>query len=171
MERYVKTGKKDEFEITKHEFYTAVHVAKLYPSWVANRENLRNAAPPSQLTGMPGAPEKISDPTAERGEKAAQYTDKIVMVEQAAYAADPELAPWLLVGITTEKATYDYMCVHDLIFDGINLGIIPASKSTYCDRRRRCYYYLWQQIKKKIDGDNIANNGDWKEIAGRWWTK
>lgn len=127
-------SKKSRYYITKHAFYTAYHFALQYSDWVSEYKLLTDSLKGQGMVvgggGMPGKP------TENTGIKRAELSSRIELIEQTAKEADPDLASFILLGATGEKADYKYLA---------RLGM-PCSRGTYYDRRRKFYFLLSRKI-------------------------
>ncbi len=74
----------------------------------------------------------ISDPTNNLAAKRMKYEQNIKLIEETAYLADPEIAKWIIKGVT-ENYSYDYL---HLKMD------LPAGRDLYYDRYRKFFFLL-----------------------------
>ncbi len=91
-----------------------------------------------QMSGMPHGG-KVSNPTERAGEIAIRYREDVDIIVNTAKEVDPELAPFIVKNVTTEKnppwvlkARYG----------------MEASERAFNHKRRQFYYLL--ALKKKI---------------------
>ncbi len=125
-------SEKNKYWIPRHRYYELKHFCLQYPTWSKARAALSGLATrPADLVLFEHTNQK-ADPTARCAEARAYYTTRMTMVEQAAHAADPELANYILRAVT-EGLSYDILKVR---FN------IPCSKDTYYDRYRRFFWLL-----------------------------
>ena len=123
---------KNKYWIEKHRYYELKHFCLQYPTWKRTCLALNEfGKSPSELsvftkTGC------YSDLTAKYAIAKSSYADRIMMIEQAAKEADPELASYILKAVT-EELSYTYLKTK------LN---IPCSKDTYYDRYRRFFWIL-----------------------------
>jgi hypothetical protein len=125
-------SEKNKYWINKHRYYELKHFCLQYPEWKKAYLALDGYSKQSseivailQSTGC-------SDPTAKCAMARMHYADRMKMVEQAAIGADPELASYILKGVT-EGISYEYLKAR---LD------IPCCKDTYYDRFRRFFWLL-----------------------------
>ena len=123
---------KNPYWIEKERHYELVHFCRQYPIWVKAHEALDG------LSKRPGDLEvftkthNISDPTARCAIAKEHYRTRIEMVEKAALEADPELAEYIVLGVT-----------QGLSYDVLNARLrLPCGKDTYYDRYRKFFWIL-----------------------------
>ncbi len=118
--------------IERHRYYELKHFCLQYPIW-------KKAY--AALDGLSKRPEDLSifvthhacsDPTAKCAISKAYYSERMDLVNRIAEKADPELARYILLGVT-EGWAYDALKTR--------FGI-PCSKDTYYDRYRRFFWLL-----------------------------
>jgi len=124
-------SKNSKYYIDRERKYELVHFCKQYKKW---KEALRD------VWGWSNPPkgDKVNtgnvtvDPVARAAAVRKFYWDRIKMIEDAAYKADPDICQYIVKGVT-ESLTYDnlYM-IHG----------IPCSRDTYYDRRAKFFYIL-----------------------------
>lgn len=135
----LRAGYSGKYNLGKHEFYVAYHYALQYPDWIREKAAIEHGS----LQAVKYDREKVqafqnADPTFQTAEKALRLDYKIKSVEAAAVEADPQLAPWIIKGVTMEGMTF-FMLEQD--------GI-PCGRNMYYDRRRRFYTILSKKIMK-----------------------
>ncbi|MBR2258565.1 MAG: hypothetical protein IJ899_14795 [Blautia sp.] len=125
-------SKRSKWWLSKHRFLELYHYCLQYREWKAELESLdgRRAV---GYDAAPGGGGESSDPTYNLARRRAELEEKILNVEECAYEADGELAKYILLGVTDDSATYNFMDKR------LN---IPCGKNTYYDRRRKFYYLL-----------------------------
>ena len=118
--------------ISAHRYYELKHFCLQYNEWYRKHEELANSlAKGISITGLPKGTD-IKDVTGNIAAEMADLATKVVMVEQAAHDADPELATYILAAVTDGRS-YTYLQT------AMN---IPCSKDTYYDRYRRFFWLL-----------------------------
>lgn len=123
---------KNKYWVEKHRYYELKHFCLQYPFWKRAYSEIDG------LHGQDFNPSAYSksnlpaDPTYHLAEKRIRYFHRMEMVEQAAINADPELASYILKGVT-EGASYTYLK---------SRLEIPCSRDTYYDRYRRFFWLL-----------------------------
>ncbi len=90
------------------------------------------------LSGMPHG-SGISDPTERAAELAEKYRNDIDLIENTAKEVDPELAPFLIKNVTSEK------CMLWVLKTRYGMEV---SEKTFYKKRREFYYRL--ALKKQI---------------------
>ncbi len=126
----MEMSKKNKYYIDKERKYELIHFCRQYKKW---KEALRDVQGWSMV---PSESEKvdhggyISDPVARAAAVRKFYTDRLEMIEEAAYKADPELSDYIIKGITEDLSYDNLLLVHK----------IPCCKDVYYDRRAK---FLW----------------------------
>ena len=119
---------KNEYYLPKHRYYELKHFCLQYRDWCKEYHNIDGYSKGQKgvysYTGQHG------DPTVRAAEKRELYFRKMKVVEQTAFATDPELANYILKGVT-EEVTYDFLKAR---LD------IPCGRSSYYKFYRR---FLW----------------------------
>jgi hypothetical protein len=122
---------KNKYWIDKHRYYELKHFCMQYQSWKKTYLALDGFSKASS-EAVPSKTNKYSDPTARCAEAKAFYLDRIELVEQCAWDADPELSNYILKGVTEE-------CSYEYLKSSLN---IPCSRDTYYDRYRKFFWLL-----------------------------
>ena len=122
---------KNRYWIDKHRYYELKHFCLQYHIWKRTYAALNELRVVSNLEKVPSG-NTISDPTAKQALRRAYYSERIEMIESAAYDADNILSEYILRGVT-EGLSYTYL--------KSKLGI-PCSRDTYYDRYRKFFWLL-----------------------------
>lgn len=123
---------KNKYWVEKHRYYELKHFCLQYPNWrraYSELDGLRGQSFDPVIFSNANTP---SDPTSRLAEERLMYIDNMKLVEQAAIAADGDLANYILKAVT-EELSYNHL--------KSKLGI-PCSKDTYYDRYRRFFWLL-----------------------------
>ena len=124
---------KNKYWIEKHRYYELKHFCMQYQTWKKTYLALdgfsKRAADPTTVSIKTNV---CGDPTVKCVEAREFYRKRIEMIEWCAIEVDPELASYILKGVT-EEYSYDYLKT--------NLHI-PCSKDTYYDRYRKFFWLL-----------------------------
>lgn len=123
---------KNKYWIDKHRYYELKHFCMQYSDWKRfyhDLDGLGSKSLDSFIFSKSSAP---TDLTARLAEERLLYLDRMKLVEQTAVVADPELANYILKGVT-EELSYNYLK------SKMN---IPCSKDTYYNRYRRFFWLL-----------------------------
>lgn len=127
-----KLSEKNKYWVEKHRYYELKHFCLQYPFWKRAYSEIDG------FYGQSFEPESYSksnlptDPTYRLTEKRLRYFNRIEIIEQAAVNADPELATYILKGVT-EGHSFTYLKTR---------LEIPCSRDTYYDRYRRFFWLL-----------------------------
>lgn len=122
---------RNRYWIDKHRYYELKHFCLQYHIWKRTYAALNELRTVSNLEKTSSG-NTISDPTAKQAIRKAYYSDRIEMVESAAYDADNVLGEYILRAVT-EGLSYTYL--------KSKLGI-PCSRDTYYDRYRKFFWLL-----------------------------
>lgn len=125
-------SEKNPYYLEPHRFYELKHFCRQYPTWKKARASLTGLASRPADLALFNKPGQTSDPTARCAAARAYYADRMALVEQAAHDADPELASYILQGVT-EGLPYAAL--------KMQCGI-PCGKDMYYDRYRRFFWLL-----------------------------
>ena len=130
-------SEKSKYWIDKHRYYELKHFCLQYPIWkrayTAIDGLLRGY---SDLASYRNT-NIHSDSTAKCVEKMSYYSERMELVEKAAHSADPELANYILKGVT-EELSYTYLKTR---------LEIPCGRDMYYDRYRR-FFWLLSEARK-----------------------
>jgi len=124
-------SKRSRWWLSKHRFLELYHYCLQYREWKAELKSLdgRRAVTYDAASGGGGS----GDPTFSLAARRTELEGKILTVEECAFEADGELAKYILLGVTDDNVTYNFM--------DQRLGI-PCSKNTYYDKRRKFFFIL-----------------------------
>ena len=122
--------KQNKYYISKHRYYELKHFCLQYKEWKEALRSLTYIS--SQKIPRVKISENFSDPTANTAARIEFYQYRILMVEETAFAADPELAHYILLSVT-EGVPYPILR---------DLKGCPCSKDTFYDRYRRFFWLL-----------------------------
>lgn len=125
-------SKKNPYWIEKHRYYELKHFCLQYPIWrkACNALDGLSRAPSDLMVFQKG--KNASDPTLRCVEAREFYLERMRMVEQTAFDTDPELANYILLGVS-EGISYDSLQAKFRI---------PCCKDIYYDRYRKFFYLL-----------------------------
>lgn len=125
-------SEKNKYWIDKHRYYELKHFCLQYPVWkrayIAMDALMRV---PSDLTSYRKT-NTHSDPTSKCVEDMSYYSERMGIIEKAAHSADPDLANYILKGVT-ENLSYTYLKTR---------LEIPCGRDMYYDRYRRFFWFL-----------------------------
>lgn len=133
----VRAGYKGKYKLDKHEFYMAYHYALLYQEWLAEYNALADLS-----TGLRYDIDTVQtsggvDTTEANGMRRAELKGKMEVIEKTVKAVDESLYEWLILGVTCEGMTFDYLNT---------VKKMPCCKNVYYSKRRRFYYVLAKRI-------------------------
>lgn len=117
-----EVSKKNKYWLEKHRYYELKHFCLQYPGWKIMV---------SALDGLAKRPDGFifpkrlgySDPTAKHAIARSSYSDRINIVEKAAWQANRELSSYILEGATKGlsydvlKARLDVPCCKDVYYE------------------------------------------------------
>ena len=125
-----KLKKSNKYYIPKHRFYELYHYCLQYGDWLTEYNSiiqLSGISIDGQIGSGPG------DPTYTKAEKALELHVKMQEIRDAAAAADSQLAKYILLAVTKEGASYQYL--H-------NVHGMPCSRKMFYDCRRKFYWIM-----------------------------
>ena len=125
-------SKRNPYWIEKHRRCELKHFCLQYPIWKHNYDSLNGAIGQSGVVSFGNRGSQVSNPTERIALEKMFYSERMGMVEKAAKEADPELADYILKGVT-EGLSYD------VIKARMN---IPCCKDVYYDKYRKFFWLL-----------------------------
>lgn len=122
-----------KYWLPKQRFLTVYHYCLQYPEWEDEYNALRSAIGVSGVNydGMPHG-SGTGDPVSSDAMRLADLDMKMQQVKDAVHEVAPEIAPWLLKGVTEDRP---FWYLHDVMR-------MPCEKDMYYDRRRRFYFLM-----------------------------
>ena len=123
---------KNKYWIEKHRHYELKHFCLQYPLWKKLYSEIDGLNRHAQDQFIFSKTNSVTDKTSKYAEDRLNYFNKMKLVEQAAIDADPELANYILKGVT-EGLSYPYLK---------SKLEIPCSRDTYYNRYRRFFWLL-----------------------------
>ena len=127
-----KLSEKSKYYLNPHRRYELKHFCLQYPIWKKALYSLTGLQSRPEDLGIFHDKHNVSDPTAKCAMARQFYQDRIDMIEKAAYETDPELAPYILKGVTEEKSYESMYLMHS----------IPCSRSVYYKLYKKFFYEL-----------------------------
>lgn len=128
---------KDKYRISKHKFLELYHFCMQYDEWRRELIELRNVIAISNLENISQSSSNNSSVTERTALRIIDLQNKCELVEQTAIEADSAIYQYILIAVTTEGITYNYLKTNE--------GL-PCGKDMYYDRRRKFYYLLSRKI-------------------------
>lgn len=125
-------SEKNPYWIEKHRYYELKHFCLQYPIWKKAYTALDGTNTKTMNLAMRVITNNIDDPTSRYAIARAYYADRMNMLERVANFTNPELAEYLLKGIT-EGWSYDILKAR------LN---VPCCKDIYYDLYRRFFWLL-----------------------------
>lgn len=123
---------KNKYWVEKHRYYELKHFCLQYPIWKKAYLALDGFSKrPYNLTIYNRTNSK-SDPTERCAIEKSFYSNRIALIERIAVQADPDLASYIIKGVTEELSYTNLKSRLD----------IPCSRDTYYDRYRRFFWLL-----------------------------
>ena len=117
----------DEYEISRYRYRELFNFCLQYKELIAKRNNcyyIGSAA----INGMPHN-DSISNPSAQKAERAAKYSKDIELIEQIAIeAGGAELYQWFIKAVTENKKWEDLRP--------------PCGRRQFYEKRRKFFYLL-----------------------------
>ena len=125
-------SKRNPFWLGRHRYYELKHFCLQYPLWKKELSILDGFGSKSKSIIATRLLTDISDPTFEKAEARLYFSNRIAMVEQAAFDADPGLMEYILRAVVGGYGYESLRTKYD----------IPCSKDTYYDLYRRFFWLL-----------------------------
>lgn len=125
-------SEKNKYWVDKNRYYELKHFCLQYPTWkkaYAELDGFSGHKTDSVATSRSNDP---GDPTYKYAEERLLYSNRMKLIEQAAIAADAELASYILQAVT-EGLSYTTLK---------NKFEIPCGRDMYYDRYRRFFWLL-----------------------------
>lgn len=116
-------SKRNPFWLDRHRYYELKHFCLQYPFWKKELSILDGFWSKSKSIIGTRLLADISDPTFEKAEARLYFSNRIAMVEQAAFDADPGLMEYILravvggYGYESLRTKYDIPCSKDIYYD------------------------------------------------------
>ncbi|MBQ6384731.1 MAG: hypothetical protein IJJ38_00990 [Lachnospiraceae bacterium] len=131
-------SKSNPYWLSKHNFLMVVHFCLQYPEWQREKEEILLDAQASGIryTDMPKGTAFDPDPTMEAGGRLAELSRRIDIINKTAYEISPQLARWLIKGVTENLSYESLRSAHGL----------PCGDKQYRKIRQRFYY----EVSKKL---------------------
>lgn len=126
-------SEKNKYWISKHRYYELKHFCLQYQTWKKVLCALDEPSIKSPVIDRIGTSNSdYSDITAKYAIAKTHYSNRIEMIERAAFEADKDLHDYILKAVT-EELSYDYLKTR---------LEIPCSRDMYYDRYRRFFWLL-----------------------------
>ena len=123
---------KNPYWIEKHRYYELKHFCMQYQIWKKNYKALSGImSRPKEIVQL-GKMRYVSNPTEKTAMLKLQYSRYIDLIERTALKTDPELATYLIKGVT-EGISYDLLKIK---MD------VPCSKDSYYLLYRKFFWLL-----------------------------
>lgn len=122
--------KNNKYYIPKHRFYELYHYCLQYEDWLAEYNSIGQLSAVNtdgQIGSGPG------DPTFAKAERRLELRLKMDEISEAAEAADRSLAKYILLAVTKEGVSYQFL--H-------NVHGMPCNRKMFYDRRRKFYWIM-----------------------------
>lgn len=123
---------KNPYWLERHRYYELKHFCLQYPIWKKAHAALDSLSKRPNDLSIFVTSHVCSDPTAKCAVAKAYYSERMELVNRIAVRTDPELASYILLGVT-EGWAYPALKAK---FD------IPCCKDTYYDRYRKFFWLL-----------------------------
>ena len=126
-------SRNSKYYLSKSAFLTVYYWCHNYPEWVKEHEAEAGLTRGGEGEGGGSG---ISDPTSTKAIRLADLWEKIELIRQTAYDAEPMLHPYLLYYVTHE----------DMSYDKIKARGLPCERKMFYDRRRKFYFNLARKM-------------------------
>ena len=135
----VRTINKDKYKISNYRFRELYYFCLQYDELKQELKAKRNPLKATQYSDMP-LNNYPGDSTAAVAIECAELSRKCAMIEQAAQTADPELWQYILLAVTNENITFNFLKVQKNI---------PCERDRYYSSRRKFYFHLDKIMRNK----------------------
>lgn len=125
-------SEKNKYYIDKHRHYELKHFCLQYNEWKKAYASCSDAIMFASRYEVPPGAFLPSDLTAKYAIKRAQYSERIMMIVEAAKKADDFLYPYILKAVTEGLAYTQLKTRYD----------IPCGRDMYYDRYRKFFWIL-----------------------------
>ena len=122
---------KNKYWIPKYRYLELKNFCLQYPDWKKELNELSNIKTHLQISTSGD----FSKPTEEMAMKRLKYQELIELIEKTATDSDPQIAKWIIRGVT-ESLSYEFL--HYKLD-------LPAGREMYYDRYRRFFWLLDQR--------------------------
>ena len=122
---------KNKYWIPKYRYLELKNFCLQYPDWKKAMNEVIDLKTHLEIS----SPGKFSNPTEQIAIKRMKYQDLIDMIDQTAVDSDPQIAKWIIRGVT-ESLSYEFL--HYKLD-------LPAGREMYYDRYRRFFWLLDQR--------------------------
>lgn len=127
-----EVSEKNKYWIERHRYYELKHFCLQYPTWKRAHAALDSLSKRPLDQSAVYKTDNIGDPTAKCAEARLFYSERMQMIEDAAKEASPDLASYILKGVT-EGISYDNLKAR---LD------VPCCKDVYYNLYRRFFWLL-----------------------------
>ncbi len=132
---------RNKYRLPKHKFMTAYHYALQYQEWKNEYRTLGDSSKAIRYDlDKIQTTQGLSDPTLQLAMRRAELRTKMDEIETIVMEIAPELYRYILIGVTQEGASYNYL--------HYSLGM-PCSQYMYNDRRGKFYFKLSAYLEEK----------------------
>ena len=132
-----EVSKKNSYWINNHRYHELKYFCLQYYQWKSAYDNLDSYVTSPAVLEVYFNTSDISDPTAKVAESKLFFRDRMEMIEQTAIKADPDLAKWLIEGVT-RGVSYTYLRTK---LD------IPCNRNDYYELYRKFFWLLSKERK------------------------
>lgn len=133
----MEMSKNSKYYIDKDRKYELIHFCRQYPKWKEALRDVQGWSVKPLENDKVNTGNYISDPVARAAAIRKFYTDRMGLIEKAAYDADQELCDYIVKGVTEDLSYENLLLIHR----------IPCCRDVYYDRRAK---FLW--ILDKLRG-------------------
>lgn len=135
----VRAINKNKYNISKYRFRELYYFCLQYDEWKEKIEQICNPIKGMQYSEMPSSGNP-GDPTMHIAIECADISKKIIAIETAAQAADPELYKFIIMAVTNENVTFNFLKMQKNI---------PCERDRFYNSRRKFYFILDRILQSK----------------------
>lgn len=133
-------SRRNKYYLESHELAVAINYAYCYKIWESELERIGDGMKGVSYDCQPkgGSQDNVLEEIAIRR---AEISDRMALIESTCRMANEELYPWLLIGVTQEEASYNYLR------NNLNPKI-PCGHNLYYESRQKFHFLLYQRLMK-----------------------
>ena len=121
---------KNKYWLEKHRYYELKHFCLQYPYWKKTIKEIDGMDSKNFPRGIFGG--NFSNPTLKAVELREEYSNKMILLQDAVMAASPKLSDYIFKAVTMELSYENLRLIHGL----------PCGREMWYDIYRRFFYIL-----------------------------
>lgn len=130
----VRPLNKEKYNISKYRFKELYYFCLQYNEWV---KEIRENRMLSNVEVGAGKGTTVGKPTENSAVRNALIASRVELIEQTAIEAAPDIYQYILLAVTNEGYTFNYLKM---------MKGLPCGKNKFYQRRRNFYYLLSKKL-------------------------